>query len=134
MAPVNQIIDVDRFQFYADYFAFAAESGISGAQSMFNAFTTIALVDFNRVDQTAEALFARNKLAATLQTAYQLLFTNADSLIPMRDSFKALGDHVRKFGHDSVDSYLTENGIKVRRIYANIANLTGENIQADNIK
>ena len=124
----------ERFIFYADYFAMAAEAGLESARSIFNAYTAAVLVNFNTVTNRQTAAKDRNDLAMTLRTTYDLVLINAVALQPMREAFVFLAAHIKRFTGNNIDDYLTAQGIQVDRTYANIANITGEIVSETNIR
>ncbi len=128
------LISVDRFQFYSDYFAFAAESGLKSAQSLFPTVASAASVDVRTFSYFVEAITTKNSLVGNLRSSYEQVFINAFSLEPMRDAFLNLADHVKKFTGGTLDDYLADNNIQVEGVYARISNLTGNTVSSSNIK
>lgn len=128
-----QISD-QQFQFYADYFAVAADAGLSSARSLFEAIDPINRVDLSTFDLYNSARAVQSSMVTALRTSYETIFTSAVSLEPMRDSFVALANHIAEFTASGVDDYLTSNGLQVRQTYASIHRLsTGETISDANI-
>ena len=124
----------DQFEYYSDYFAFAAISGIKSARSIIDAVSAALAVNQSSYTVFEEAFQAKNNLVTNLQSSYEQVYINAQSLGPMAGSFEQLAKHVKNFTGGTLDEYLTDQGIQVEQIYANIAGLTGDSISSSNIK
>jgi hypothetical protein len=134
MTPIEELISEDTFIFYADYFALAARCGIESAQALFPLAADVLKVDVRTFSYFEEAFSVRNTFVVNLQSSYNQVFINAFSLEPMRDAFIHLSDHIKKFSGLTVDNYLSENGLKVDRTYANLSEFTGNLISNSNIR
>lgn len=129
------LIPSEKYQFYADYFAIAAEAGLEVGRSLYKAIDPLERVNFNSFEKYENAAVSRNTLLAILQSSYEQIFTNAVSLDPMRDAFVALADHILQYYGSPVNTYLSDNSLKVKRTYARIHRLaTGETISDANIE
>jgi len=124
-----------RYQFYNEYFAITAESGLESSRSLFKSIDPVNRVDISTFELYLNVVEARNDLIISLHNSYEEIFTSAVSLEPMRDAFIELANHIQKFTSDTVDAYLTNTGQQVKNTYARIHRLaTGETISATNIK
>lgn len=125
--------DVNRIRFYVDYFELIATAGIDSAQSIFSVISTIQSVDTSSFSVVEDAVVSRNNLFSSLKTAYENVFTNAASTQPMEAAFKGLAKHILETSNQSVNEFVFEHGINVKRRYANISNIFDEPISEDNI-
>lgn len=129
------LIAQSRYQFYADYFALAAEAGLEISRAIFRGIDPLERVNFTTFSVYENAITSRNTLLTALKSSYEQIFTNAVSLDPMRDAFVALSDHIVKYSGQTIDGYLTDKSIQVPTTYAKIHRLsTGETISIVNIE
>jgi len=130
----NELMSTSRFQFYADYFAYVAEAGLSSARPLVSAVQAALQVDVSTFEFVNDAFQARNYLISTLQSSYEKIYSEAYSLGYMRQSFLALSDHIRQWTGKNVNSYLEDNGIKVFTAYASIMTALGDAISEQNVE
>ncbi|KKM63331.1 hypothetical protein LCGC14_1512550 [marine sediment metagenome] len=50
------------------------------------------------------------------------MFSDANSMHPMREAFLGLSKHIKDWTGQTINQYLTSEGITVNRVYANIMN------------
>ena len=127
-------IEDSRFEFYADQFALAATAGIRRSNALHKAISPAFLVDLTTLTDFERAQNAKNGLIRILQTSYAIILREAQALDPMRDAFLGLASHIRLFTGDTLDKYLTTEGILVDATYANINNLTENPISDSNVR
>ena len=123
----------NSFSFYADYYAYIAESGLNCAQSLFKAIDPIQRIDLLTFDLFEDAQSARDDFNFAIQTSYETVFSNVHQTASMETAFNALANYVKR-NHASVDDFLSSFGIQVLPVYASISNVLGESISSNNIK
>lgn len=121
------------FNFYADYYAYIAQSGIKCANAIFKAISPIQRIDITTFDIFEDAQAARDDFDFAIRTSYETVFTNVYQTTSMQNSFVALANHVKK-DFASVDIFVTEFGVKVLPAYASLSNVFGEPIDTGNIR
>lgn len=126
-------ISSDRFSFYADNFALAAESGLLAVNSLTPAVDGASRVDFRTFEIARDVNAVRNVFVVNLKTSYESVFINASSTNPMTDAFNHLSQHIHKFFNMNVNDYLSNNNIKVTQTYASLSAVFGEAINEGNI-
>ncbi len=132
--PGSQISN-NRYQFYSDNFAIAAEAGLGMSRALFKGIDPVDRVNTSTFEVYLNSVEARNELIISLQNSYEQIFISAGSLEPMRNAFIELANHIQKFTNSTIDAYLTDTGQQVQNTYAKIHRLaTGETISAPNIE
>lgn len=127
-------MSVEQFQFYSDYFAFAAEAGLERARAMFPGITTTTLVDVSTIINRPNSDAATANMTRAFDTAYEHLWLDGQEISTLQDAFTALSQYVLETEGVDVDTFLTNNGIQVEPLYATLANIFGETITSGNIK
>lgn len=121
------------FLAYSDDFALAARAGLERAISLFDSISTINSVDSNTIAKPVNAVSAKSGFNRAMDLAYEHVWTDGQSIGPIRVAFEALADYVKHETGLTIDDYLTDKSIKVKPTYARISNLIGETISAGNI-
>ena len=67
----------------------------------------------------------RVRTRQALETAYSRIQTEAFSLVPMKDAFVSLSNHILQWTGSTVDGFLTQAGLQVNKTYASIHETTG---------
>ena len=124
----------EQFQFYSDYFAFAAEAGLERARAMFPGITTSTLVDVSTIINRPNSDSAIANMTRAFDTSYEHLWLDGQEISPLQDAFTALSQYILETEGVDVDTFLTNNGIQVEPLYATLANIFGETITSGNIK
>jgi len=124
----------EQFQFYSDYFAFAAEGGLERARAMFPGITTTTLVDASTIINRPNSDAAIANMTHAFDTSYEYLWLDGQEISPLRDAFTALSQYILETEGVDVDTFLTNNSIQVESLYATLANIFGETITSGNIK
>ena len=139
--PQNSFqISNERYLFYSQNFGDAADAGIVSSRKIYDAISVISRVNFSSFSQHIDTVNATNTLINAIVFSYELSFSEAHSIYPMRDAFADLATHIRNWTGKTLDQYLTDEGILVNQTYANIANVysgllsTSEKISAGNIE
>ncbi len=125
----------ESFLFYSDYYAFAAEAGLDRARAISQGFALPNLLDKTSVDipQTVDETIA--DLGRTFDLAYEFLWSEAQSKNVLRSSFQALSAYVLEVESKDINTFLTDENIKVDKFYAKLANIfASESITTENIK
>ena len=121
-----------NFLFYADYFAYIADSGLNRARTLFPGIETSLRTDIstivNKNNTNAQSILTRK-----LDTAYEYLWLDGQNLNQIRDAFNGLSKYVLESTGSDVETFLTQNGITVKSTYATLANIFGENVSEINI-
>lgn len=123
----------ESIEFYTEYFALAATSGIESSKSIHSAIAIIQAVNPATFSKHQDAIASKNNLFITLRSSYESIFTNAFSTRPMESSFQGLAKYILATSGQTVDEYLSEHGVKVTQTYANISEILGEDIRTSNI-
>ncbi len=127
----NEQMGNNTFVQYTSYFGEIAQAGMWGAESLRNTDDVIQNVNVNTYDVFRDALESKNDLIANLQTAYVNTSIDAYNVAAWRLSFQALSDHIRQWTGGSIDAYLTDQGLRVNRKYAQ---LTPDEISNSNVE
>ena len=130
---LNQLISADRFLVYVDYFTIAAQAGLQSAEALVNAINYSQNINLETLGVATVADAAQSALSQTLVTSYKQILISAQSTIAMSDAFRALIDHIKTFTGDTLNAYLTSNGIKVTSTFADLCRIFGEIIDSSNI-
>lgn len=133
-ANKEYIISADKFILYADYFSMSADAGVARAKVFFGGINPVVNVDMRTYDVFDDAQQSKRGLIATLQLSYNVLLTEAESIVPMSDAFKSLAEHIRKWTGSNLNDYLSNNNIQVSSTYANISSLCNNSINNENIE
>jgi hypothetical protein len=126
-------ITPENFLFYSDYFAFIAEAGLNRARSLFPGIATSTLIDVTTIINRPNTDVATANLTRSLDTFYEYLWLDGQNIGPIRDAFEGLSAYVLQATGDDVEAYLIQEGIKVKPLYATLANIFGEEISDANI-
>lgn len=127
----------ENFIFYADYYAFAARAGLRRSQMLTNGFTPSISADPATVVLPVNFDVAKNNLSRAFDLAYESLFQDAQSLTAMQRAFTSLAAYILSKENTNVNTFITNEGIKVFSTYAQIHNIvsdTTEAISSSNIK
>ena len=123
------------FEFYSDYYAYIAQSGMHAAQALFRAISPIQQIDMLTFDIFTDAQVARDDLDFGIRTAYETVFSNMYSVNSMEAAFTSLARHIRQTeGYESVNAFIEAFGIQVLPAYASLSNVFGETIETGNIR
>ncbi|MHA2279860.1 MAG: hypothetical protein ACXAC5_03160 [Promethearchaeota archaeon] len=120
--------------FYSDYYAFIAEAGLNRARALFPGIAVSTLVDVTTIINRPNTDVATANLARSLDTSYEYLWLDGQHIDPIRDGFEGLSAYVLEATGDDVEAYLIQEGIKVKPLYATLANMFGEEITSGNIE
>lgn len=127
--------DLSNMIFYSDYFAFVAEAGLNRARAIAPAITTTVFTDPSTITIPVNADVAVTNLSNILDSSYEWYWRDGQNLTPMRQAFIGLSDYIRKKSGLSINAYITQEGIQVEAIYAEIHNiLDATSIDSGNIK
>lgn len=124
----------DNFPFYSDYFAFIAESGLNRAIVLFPSIATSTIVDPRTIDLPENSVAARRNFSRALDLAYESIWLDGQSLPPIRKAFDGLAAWVLADSGQTVDDFLTIEGIQVEPLYATLSAIFDQTIQSSNIK
>lgn len=124
----------ENFLFYADYFAYIAESGLNRARDLFPAISTSTRVDVLTIINRTTTDIATRNMSRMLDTSYEYLWLDGQHIDPIRDAFTGLSDYILKSTGLGVTAYIEQQGIAVLPQYARLANIFGETIKAPNIR
>jgi len=124
----------DKFQFYSDYYAFAAEAGINRARAIFPGITTSTLVDVSTVINRPNSDVATANMTRAFDTAYEYLWSDGQERGSLQDSFFALSRYILLTEEVDINTFLTNHILQVEPLYATLANIFGESIISGNIK
>ena len=137
----NFQISNSKFLSYATQFGNTAEAGMKSAQAIYSALSPLSRTRFSSFTIKVDALNAANTMIYAVESSYEIMFSDANSPYPMESAFLGLSKHIRNWTGKTVNQYLTDEGITVNRIYANIVNslatrgdLTGDTISSGNIE
>lgn len=124
----------EQFQFYSDYYAFAAEAGVNRARAIFPGITTTTLVDSSTIINRPNADVATANMTRAFDTAYEYFWQDGQENGSLQDAFFALSRYVLDTEGIDVNTFLTNESLQVEPLYATLANIYGESITASNIK
>lgn len=124
----------EQFQFYSDYYAFAAEAGINRARAIFPGITTTTLVDSSTIINRPNTDVATANMTRAFDTAYEYFWQDGQENGSLQDAFFALSRYVLDTEGIDVNTFLTNESLQVEPLYATLANIYGESITASNIK
>ncbi len=124
----------EEFQFYSDYYAFAAEAGINRARAIHPGILTSTLVDVSTIINRPLSDAATANMTRAFDTAYEYFWQDGQERGSLQDAFFALSNYVLQTEGTDVESFLTTKGLKVEPLYATLANIFGESITSGNIK
>lgn len=125
----------ENFIFYSDYYAFAADAGLNRARAISQGFTLPGLLDKTSVDipETVDEMIT--DLGRTFDLAYEFLWSEGQSKNVLRTSFQALSKYILEAESKNIETFLTDENIKVEQLYATLANIfASESITTGNIK
>ena len=122
------------FVYYADYFAWLAQSGLQSAQALYRAIAVIKAVNQTTFTNFTNAVNSQGELKFTLRSAYEQIYSNMLSTDPLQGPFTVLSEYIKEKSGLSVDEYLTEQGLKVIPTYAAISALFNEPISPENVE
>jgi len=109
-----------RFEHYAEQMGDIARAGIKAAQSLYRIINTIEQADYSTFRLNDDIVRSITGLRNAVSDAYQIIYTEAYQINPMKGSFKALGDHIQSWTGKSINDYLTDNSIIVNRTFGTI--------------
>lgn len=124
----------EEFQFYSDYYAFAAEAGLNRARAIFPGITTTTLVDASTIINRPNSDVATANMTRAFDTAYEYLWLDGQERGSLQDAFDGLSRYVLQTEGDDINTFLTDNNLQVEPLYATLANIFGESITSSNIK
>lgn len=124
----------EQFQFYSDYYAFAAEAGLNRARIVFDGIVTTTQVDSSTIINRPNADVATANMTRAFDTAYEYLWQDAQENGSLQDAFLALSRYVLESEGVDIDAFITNKSIQVESLYATLANIFGESITSSNIK
>ena len=125
---------LDTINYYTDYFALAAESGLEIANAVFRASRIAPNIRVASFSNFVDATVSKNELVDNLESSYERVFISAISIEPMREAFDELSKYIKKLASGDVDDYFTDNSLKVDRTYAQISSILGYTISEANIE
>lgn len=128
------MITTEQFQFYSDYFAFAASAGLERARAIFPGIITTTLVDASTIINRPSSDAAIANMTHAFDTSYEYLWLDGQEISPLQDAFTALSQYILETEGVDVNTFLTNNGLQVEPLYATLANIFGETITSGNIK
>lgn len=123
----------DKIQYYADYYALTAESGLNSSKNIFDAISIAKSIRLSTIPIPLDAVVAHNQLVSNLESTYEIIFTSAFSLEPMDQAFNALSSYIKKYA-STVDEFLSDNNIDVDETYAQLSRLYGHPVSEENIR
>ena len=124
----------DQFQFYSDYFAYAAAAGLDRARAIFPGIATSTLVDVSTIINRPNSDAAMANMTSAFDTAYEYLWLDGQERASLQDAFLALSRYILEAEGVDVDTFLTNNNLQVEPLYATLANIFGETITDNNVK
>ena len=120
-----------RFINYTEMFRDAALAGIHSAENIEEAVLWVRRVNSNSFTVNEKSIKARNQLIADLLYCRDQVLMEAQSVSPMRNSFRGLSSFLRECSGLTVNEYLTFTREKVNETYAR---LTEDLIDRSNIE
>jgi len=120
--------------FYADYFAYIARSGIERSKSLYGGIATGVALDVSTVPLKGNYDLAQNNLVRAFDIGYETLWQEGSNLSPMQNAFQGLAAWIRAKEGQTINEYLTDEGIAVYVTYAHLASIFGQDIDDSNTK
>ena len=120
--PNDFQISNSQFVNYTNLFGQTAETGIKSAQSLYSALNPLSRTRFSTFEIKVDALNVASSLIYAVESSYEIMFSDANSMHPMREAFLGLSKHIKDWTGQTINQYLTSEGITVNRVYANIMN------------
>lgn len=124
----------EQFQFYSDYYAFAAEAGLERARAIFPGIATATLVDTSTIINRPNSDVAIANINRAFDMSYEYLWLDGQERGSLQDSFLALSRYILESEGVDINTFITNKSIKVESLYATLANIYGESITSNNIK
>lgn len=124
----------ELFQFYSDYYAYAAEAGLNRARAVFPGITTSTQVDQSTIINRPKADVTTANMTRAFDTSYEYLWQDGQNLGTMQDSFLGLSQYVLDSQGVDINTFITNQNMQVEPLYATLANIFGEGITDSNIK
>ena len=124
----------EQFQFYSDYYAFAVEAGLERARAAHPGIITSTLVDTSTIINRPNTDVAIANMTRAFDMSYEYLWLDAQERGSLQDSFLALSRYVLESKGVDINTFITNENIKVESLYATLANIYGESITSNNIK
>ncbi len=124
----------ELFQFYSDYYAYAAEAGLNRARAVFPGITTSTQVDQSTIINRPKADVTTANMTRAFDTSYEYLWQDGQNLGTMQDSFLGLSQYVLDSQGVDINTFITNQNMQVEPLYATLANIFGEDITDSNIK
>lgn len=124
----------EQFQFYSDYFAFAAEAGLNRARAIFPGITTTTLVDTSTIINRPNSDVATANITRAFDTGYEYLWLDGQERGSLQDAFLALSQYILDSEGVDINTFITNENLQVESLYATLANIFGESITDSNIK
>jgi hypothetical protein len=124
----------EQFQFYSDYYAFAAEAGLNRARAVFPGIATSTLVDTSTIINRPNADVASANISRAFDTAYEYLWLDGQERGTLQDAFLSLSNYILETKGVDINTFITNKSIQVESLYATLANIYGESIVDGNIK
>ncbi len=117
---INFQMSNDRFEEYAEKMGNIARAGIRSAQSLFGIIEIIEKADFSTFNLNDDTMRSVVGFRNSAVDSYQIVYAEAYQLTSMAGAFRALGDHIQNWTGNSINDYLTNNGIIVNRTFGTI--------------
>ena len=124
----------EDFQFYSDYYAFAAEAGLNRARDLYPGIAVSARLDLTTVPNRPLGDLAKASLSRNMDLSYESLWQEGNSIAPFQQAFYSLSEYILATAGQEIEDFLTAQGIQVEQTYATLANIFGEDITSANIK
>jgi len=124
----------EKFQFYSDYYAFAAEAGLNRARAVYPGITTTTLVDVSTIINRPNSNIATANMTRAFDASYEYLWRDAQNTGSLQDAFHALSRYILEAEGVDINTFITNKNIQVERLYATLANIFGESITESNRK
>lgn len=113
----------------------AADAGLERAKSFFKSVSFISKLNVATIDRVESISTAVDSFSSAIDLGYEMLWNDGQSFTHIRASIDALSTYIRKnSGQRTVNAYLEDQGLQVRRTYAQLSNLVGQTIDSENIQ
>ncbi len=134
LIPVAATSIATNFLFYADYFAYIAESGLNRARAMHPGIAVSTQVDLSTILNKPSTDVATANFTRAFDTSYEYLWLDGQNIDPIRTAFEGLSQYVLKSTNQDINTFIEAQGIKVLTLYATLANIFGETIENENTR
>lgn len=123
----------NKFIGYSNYFGKIADAGLSASQEIYKTINEINLVDISTFSRNELETHAINRFIQAMSNAYENVFSNEYNTNTMSASFEGLINYIETKSGTEYQDFLTNNNIRVNKVYASVSNAIGMPINSANI-